>query len=246
MVVASLKSAFLVAKDNWSTFTTKFSPSTLVAKFLGDSYRPVGWGSHPASDAKDKLFMQSLPNISEMQDSGGGFGIEYGYFFDAFLLESHTGSVRITEHPVQSGANISDHAYNLPDKLTLQIFVSDSMDCVVTNQFSDFSTKSISAYQKLRELKEKRLPLSVRTRLHYYKNMLIENMVVNDEYKTASSMRCIVMLRQIMMAEVKAQEVDPASAYGTEQGGSGKKDTKTPPGGLKKPESGSVASGLNP
>lgn len=207
-ITNSLSSAFLVAKNTWSVGITNFSPSALVSKFIGNSYRPVGWGSLTDQDAKSTLYMKALPNISELQTGD----VEYGYFFDAFIVESHTGSVRITEHPVQTGATISDHAYNIPDKLTLQIFVSDSMDCVVYNQFSKYSTKSLSAYQVLRDLKTKRLPLSVRTRLHYYKNMLIESMSVNDDYKTANSLRCTVMLREIIMADVNAQTVD--KSYG--------------------------------
>jgi hypothetical protein len=87
------------------------------------------------------------------------------------------------------------------------------MSCVVTNQFSETSTKSVSAYKILRLLKEKRMPLSVRTRIHNYKDMLIETMSVDDDYKSASSLRCTVMLRQIIMAEVKAETVDNNSAY---------------------------------
>lgn len=208
----SLKSAFMVATENWSASITRLSPSSLVSQFIGDSYHPSSWGSHSDAEAKSTLFLKAKSNISEMQDFGGA-DVEYGYFFDAFVNESHTGSVRITEHPVQSGANISDHAYNLPDKLTIQILVSDSMSCVVTNQFSETSTKSVSAYKILRLLKEKRMPLSVRTRLHNYTDMLIETMSVDDDYKHASSLRCTVMLRQIIMAEVKAETVDNDSAY---------------------------------
>jgi hypothetical protein len=156
--------------------------------------------------------MKMMPNISEMQTKETE-QIEYGYFFDAFIREGHTGSVRITEHPVQGGANISDHAYNLPDKLTIEILVSDSMDCVVMNQFSEMSTKSISAYQQLRKLKEKRQPLSVNTRLHFYEDMLIESMSVTNDYKSASSMRCTVMLRQIIMAKVSTETVKSDKNY---------------------------------
>jgi len=223
----SLTPAFLVGGSNWSANITKLSPSSLVSQFIGDSYRPTGWGKHSAGEARSKLFLKAMSNISEWQDFGGA-DVEYGYFFDAFIRESHTGSVTITEHPVQSGANISDHAYNMPDKLTIEILVSDSMDCVVTNQFSEASTKSISAYTVLRKLKEKRMPLSVRTRLYYYTNMLIETMTVDDNYKSASSLRCTVMLRQIIMAEVKAETVDNNSLYAASGKTTGVSNTEPP------------------
>lgn len=204
--MSSFVPAFLVGIGNWSTKIVNFSPSASVSKFIGDAYRPVGWGRLSDQDAKDSLYMKSLSNISEIQTQEES-DVEYGYFFDAFIIESHTGTVRITEHPVQSGANISDHAYNLPDRLSLQIFVSDSMECVVSNQFSQYSTKSVSAYQVLRELKRKRKPLSVRTKLQYYTNMLIESMTVNDDFKSAHNLRCTVMLREVMVADVKSQTI---------------------------------------
>jgi hypothetical protein len=159
--------------------------------------------------------MKQASNINEFQaaNAEGTQGLQYGWFFDAFIRESHTGSVRITDHPVQGGANISDHAYNLPDKLTLEIFVSDVMDTLVVGQFKYYETKSISAYEVLRRLKEQRQPLSVRTKLHYYENMIIESMTINDDFKTAKSLRCTVMMREIIMAQMAKETAVAANPY---------------------------------
>lgn len=216
MSINSLSTVYMMAKAAWNVFNTLTTRPILAAEITTASYRPLDWGSQP--DAKDPVFMQTLSNIAEVRketnlETGKKEDVVYGYFFDAFLRESHTGTVRITDHPVQTGANISDHAYNLPDKLTLEIFVSDNMDCVIADQFSELYTKSLSAYKILRELKEKRQPLSIRTRLHPYENMLIETMTTNDDYKTANSLRCTIMLRQIIMAEVTNQIVVSDKPY---------------------------------
>ena len=85
--------------------------------------------------------------------------------------------------------------------------VSDSVQPIVAGQFASSKTKSISAYEVIRKLKEKRVLVSVRTRLHYYTNMIIENMSVSDDYKSANSLRCTVSLRQVMMAVVPVEYV---------------------------------------
>jgi hypothetical protein len=46
--------------------------------------------------------------------------------FDAILSEEHDRSTVVTDHPVEQGTNIVDNVRPLPDKLTLEVFVSNS------------------------------------------------------------------------------------------------------------------------
>lgn len=225
-VVNSISTAYMVGRAAWNVYKRlTVTPDHLTSKDV--PYRPsTEWvGKGNADLAKDQAFMLTASNIASTDENG----VIYGWFFDAFLKESHVGSVRVTEHPVQSGANISDHAYNLPDKLTIEILMSDVMDTVIANQFYNEGpkTKSISAYEVLRQLKEKRQPLKVRTRLYYYENMLIENMTTNDDFKTGESLRCTVMMRQIMMASVSTGVVS-AKPFVSKRQKKGTQQTKTP------------------
>ena len=201
--VNSLSSLYMVGKAAWNVYQILNRPSIKAPGSATDAYRPADWGNY-GSDEDQMIYL--APNISEVQT--GDFGeVTVGYYFDAFTKENHVGSVRVTEHPVQGGSNISDHAYNLPDKLTIEVLVSDSVQPIVAGQFASSKTKSISAYEVIRKLKEKRVLVSVRTRLHYYTNMIIENMSVSDDYKSANSLRCTVSLRQVMMAVVPVEYV---------------------------------------
>lgn len=206
--VNSLSSLYMVGKAAWNVYQILNRPSIKAPGSATDAYRPADWGNY-GSDEDQMIYL--APNISEVEERTGEIGETYevtvGYYFDAFTKENHVGSVRVTEHPVQGGSNISDHAYNLPDKLTIEVLVSDSVQPIVAGQFASGKTKSISAYEVIRKLKEKRVLVSVRTRLHYYTNMIIENMSVSDDYKSANSLRCTVSLRQVMMAVVPVEYV---------------------------------------
>ena len=206
--VNSLSSLYMVGKATWNVYQILKRPSIKAPGSATDAYRPADWGNY-GSDEDQMIYL--APNISEVEERTGEIGETYevtvGYYFDAFTKENHVGSVRVTEHPVQGGSNISDHAYNLPDKLTIEVLVSDSVQPIVAGQFASGKTKSISAYEVLRKLKEKRVLVSVRTRLHYYTNMIIEGMNVSDDYKSANSLKCTVSLRQVMMPVVPVEYV---------------------------------------
>jgi len=130
-----------------------------------------------------------------------------GFFFDAFLREEHTSTLKVTEHPIQTGANVVDHAYIEPARLVMDIGMSDAQESLVIDQFSGGYTKSVQAYQTLLKLQKSRLPLKVFTRLNLYQNMVIESLTVNEDYKTLYGLRCTVTLREIMVVEVTTTTV---------------------------------------
>jgi len=130
-----------------------------------------------------------------------------GYFFDAIIRAEHVTTVKPTEHPVQSGAGVPDHSFNMPDQLTLEIGMSDVMDSIISGQFDTGETKSIGAYQKLKELQKKRQTVKVVSRLNTYENMLIEVVQAPDDVKTLYGLRCIVRFREIMVATVNESKV---------------------------------------
>jgi len=169
-----------------------------------------------------------------------------GFFFDAVMRVEHTKALRITEHPLQTGANISDHAFMLPAYVTLEISMSDTMATVIPGQFGVPSlgsiatklgiatansltggtagkylqlltgltsaafprpSKSVNAYQVLKQLQALRLPLSLVTRLDVYENMLIEQITAPDDYTTSSGLKAIVTLKQLLIAVVPTQKV---------------------------------------
>lgn len=158
----------------------------------GEAFRPPQWSGLPVDDEKQLIYIKT--NIG-------------GWFFDAVMREEHTTKIKMTEHPVQTGANIVDHAYMEPATLTMEIAMSDCMATMVKGQFTKGPTKSVSAYQLLLSLQQARLPYQVHTRLNLYKNMLIEEITAPDDYKTQFGMRCTVTLKEIFVVEVSTTTV---------------------------------------
>lgn len=129
------------------------------------------------------------------------------YFFDAFIQIDHSSKLKITEHPIESGSVVADHAYMEPRELIFDIGMSDVVSSLVPGQFSDGWSRSVSAYQTLLNLQVTRTPLFVHTRLVSYQNMLISAISVPDNKDTQFGLRCSVTLRELLVSSAKTVPV---------------------------------------
>ena len=181
-----------------NTLNGIWGANNLVAKLTGnksfktnDGYSPSVWGSWLG--AQQVLMVKT--NIG-------------GYFFDAVFSVDTEHSLTVTQHPVQTGANISDHAFVNPIRMTMQIGVSDAMAYRVgANYGGDGGTKSVQAYRLLCKLQELRIPMQVVTRLNTYQNMLIESIDVSDDVSTLCALKATVNLVQVLVVNVGTEKV---------------------------------------
>lgn len=130
-----------------------------------------------------------------------------GYFFDAFFRVDHTRKLNITEHPVETGANVSDHAFLEPAELIIEFGMSDTAKSMVKGQFSEGKSRSVTAYKLLCELQAQRIPLQIHTRLANYKNMMIETISAPDDYKTQYALKVTVTFKEIFIATTKTIKI---------------------------------------
>lgn len=193
------------------------------------AYRPPNWSNQTAA-----LFSitATLPNSASNNSNVSDLSSDElvadkassptTYIFDAVLRSDHYQELRRTEHPVQSGASIIDHAYLLPGRLILEIGMSDAMDSYVAGQWTSASTKSVSAYQTLELLQSLRIPLKVATKLRTYENMLIDVIQAQDSYRTRTSLRATVSFGEIKVGNVSVTSnsvsARPNSTGSTNQG----------------------------
>lgn len=125
-----------------------------------------------------------------------------GYFFDAVFSTGHSTHLNITSHPVQLGANISDHAYMEPARITVDLGMSDAHLSLVSGQFSTAASRSKAAYEALVKLQSDRKPFTVVTRLSSYDNILLEDLSSTEDNKSYNGLRATATLRQIIMVSV--------------------------------------------
>lgn len=124
------------------------------------------------------------------------------FYFDAVFKTEHNATMMITEHPVQTGAPIADHAYLEPEEITCEIGMTDV----------NGDGLSVQMYQQLRELMNRREPFTLVTRLHSYENMLISALSVPDDYTTMFAMKATIVFKQIRVVQVATIQVQQTVA----------------------------------
>lgn len=194
-------------------------------------YRPPQW-------SKPALVILTVPGVSQTTSSPETQGTASGtstslsvggsaastttqrttpisYVFDAVLKLHHSQRVTKTRHPVQTGGDISTHAFLEPAQVSMEIGMSDAMDSYATTatmnqppffiqQFGGGATggKSVAAYVTLRSLQAARTPVNLTTRLWSYTNMIITAIEPDEDSRTITGLRMRVEFEQIFIANI--------------------------------------------
>lgn len=110
---------------------------------------------------------------------------------DVVVEEVHRDQLVITDHPVEQGAAISDHAFKMPSEI--------EMRCGWSNSTAGTTGYVQAVYQELLALQQMRQPFSVFTGKRSYSNMLIRSLeVVTDEH-SENALMVTVGLREIII-----------------------------------------------
>jgi len=176
----------------WSVLRISIAPPPAPSTQRGP-WRPPQWTNAPPQT--------SLTVLTTSNGSDDGSSGTTDYFFDAVFKVLHQQQLVVTQHPVQTGAPIVDHAYLLPAKVVLSVGISEAMDSYDAEAYSN-GPKSVSAYQTFLSVQASRKPLTLTTRLRTYTNMVIENIEVIDDHKTVASLRAVISLAQIIPAVI--------------------------------------------
>ncbi|MBC17082.1 MAG: hypothetical protein CL942_08525 [Desulfovibrio sp.] len=124
-----------------------------------------------------------------------------GLVMDVTVEENHNDDLEITDHPVENGANVTDHAFMQPPTVSITAGVSDS------GGTSTGDKRSVEAYEKLLELQKKREPFDLITGKRVYKNMLIRSLSTTTDKETENALIFTAELREVIMATVQAVSI---------------------------------------
>lgn len=121
---------------------------------------------------------------------------------DVTVEEIHIDSMTITDHPVETGAQISDHAFMMPAEV--------QMTCGWSNSTGGSNLYATSVYEMLRNLQQSRTPFNVMTGKRAYKNMLVRNLMVSTNPETENVLMLVASLREVIITSTQGQT--PATA----------------------------------
>lgn len=137
--------------------------------------------------------------------------------FDVTVEERHEDSLTITEHPVEKGAAISDHAYKNPMRVTI----------TAGKGAKDGEAVPKETYEKLLELQLSREPFNIITGKREYENMLVEDVQVITDPDTDNVLMVTLECREVIIVSTETVQVPPSRQ------GQADKTQKTQQGGTK-------------
>lgn len=173
--------------------------------------------------------------------------------FDATVSERHQGKLTVTEHPVETGANITDHAQKEPDVLDISGIISNQpilLNIVEQLQPSipggDPNNRAQDAYTEFQRLQDTAALLEVATEMRDYSNMMITSISVNREARTRNILDIGLSLREFKIASVETIEApEPVEPVHKNKRKQGRKQTKKPKTEVEEKQSSVLADWLS-
>ena len=127
------------------------------------------------------------------------------------ISEKHQDALEITEHPVEIGAPVADHAYKRPSEVTMEIGFAGGgslLDLLDTSSVGlSLGTSPKETYQKILDLQATRVPFNVTTGKKQYTNMLIRAIDVTTDKTSENVLMCVLTLRQVLISQTQSVSV---------------------------------------
>lgn len=165
------------------------------------------------------------------------------------IEEAHSDELEITDHPVETGARITDHAFMRPSEVTIQCGWSNSptssgaglagiaggiVDGIaqtvagLASLLSGADESGVRAvYQNLLVLQASRIPFDILTGKRAYDNMLVKSLRVVTNRESENALLVTVVCRQVLIvstrtatvAAPKSSQASPGTTAPTESKG---------------------------
>lgn len=125
--------------------------------------------------------------------------------------ESSKDDLEITQHPVQQGASITDHAYVKPSTVQLKVM------------WNDTDAPLSETYANLLALQSSRVPFDVVTGKRVYRNMLMKALSLTTDALTENVLNINMELQEIIITSLEVVSV-PERPKQANPGKTGKTD----------------------
>lgn len=143
----------------------------------------------------------------------GGGSLIGNVILDATLSEMHRKTNNITSHPIEEGANVTDHIQQLPDEIELVGMVSDfpvywgasltARSPIVNDPELGRVFRSKKAYLELERIMADGELVDVVTTFKTYENMAITSLTVPKDAGSGNDARMTISLKEVVRVESK-------------------------------------------
>lgn len=117
------------------------------------------------------------------------------------IEEVATDDLEITQHPVQQGASITDHAYLKPASVSIKFL------------FDAHAQPLADTYRQLREFQASREPFDVITGKRQYKNMLCKSLSQTNDRQNENVLSITAQLQEVLITAVTVGSVVARSKH---------------------------------
>lgn len=150
-----------------------------------------------------------------------------GFLIDATVSQSHDRSFQVTSHPVEAGADVTDHVRALPVRLTLDCVVSNAPLEPVASAREIDTRPSDDAHAHMKALQKR--PVTVETDLEVYQNMVLESLTEPVTAQTGDGLRFTAVFQQIELVTNERATVPVAVPRAKKKVNRGSKPPKSAP-----------------
>lgn len=135
---------------------------------------------------------------------------------DVLKSEAHEWTADATSNPVEIGSNVTDHILLLPDRITISGMISDApLSPQAAARFSGgidgavTTTRVQTAFDFLRALHEKRLPVTIYTKHKIYADMAMVGCSIPRNRETGAAVEFTLQFSHIRMVSTQTTTVPP-------------------------------------
>lgn len=136
------------------------------------------------------------------------------FLIDCAVSETHNFESDVTEYPVESGSDITDNVRPKPITIEMECLVSNTPIGVMqsfrqnllppSDDGGSTGTKpSVAAYEKLQLIRNRRKPVTIRTSLRTYENMVLKTLTIPRSGKSGDDLLFTVVFQQVEMVNNK-------------------------------------------
>lgn len=161
-------------------------------------------------------------------ESKGAFAFQIE--FDVSETETHKSTAKVTQHPVESGAQISDHVINEADTLDLIAWITNTPIVKEADALTLDPSRAENAYAELLTIKQTGTQCNVITTLRSYDTMLITELSITRDRNTGQAISISLKLINVRTATNQTVEAPaPKVLRGNPVKDQGKKTTDAAP-----------------